>query len=55
MILFLKKKLNPEFVNQLKRIEKMKEKIDTNKMFYKGYRKTYLKMALLETILNMLA
>ena len=34
-----KNKLNPEFVNELKRIEKMEEQNDRNKMFYKGYRK----------------
>ena len=33
--------LNPEIINEIKRIEEMGKKIDRNKMFYKGSNKTY--------------
>ena len=33
--------LNPEIVNELKRFEKVEEKLIGKKMFYKGYRKAY--------------
>ena len=36
-----KNKLNPEILNELKGTEKAREKIDRNRMLYKGYRKTY--------------
>ena len=33
--------LNPEIINEIKRIEEMEEKVDRNRMFYKGTNKTY--------------
>ena len=33
--------LNPEIINEIKRIEEIEKKIDRNKMFYKGTNKTY--------------
>ena len=33
--------LNPEIINEIKRIEEIKKKVDRNKMFYKGSNKTY--------------
>ena len=39
--LILKEKLNPEFVDQMKRIEEEKQKADISKIVYKGYDKTF--------------
>ena len=33
--------LNPEIINEIKRIEEIEKKVDRNKMFYKGTNKTY--------------
>ena len=33
--------LNPEIINEIKRIEEIEKKIDRNKTFYKGTNKTY--------------
>ena len=33
--------LNPEIINEIKRIEEIEKKVDRNKMFYKGNNKTY--------------
>ena len=33
--------LNPEIINEIKRIEQIEKKVDRNKMFYKGTNKTY--------------
>ena len=33
--------LNPEIINEIKRIEEIEKKLDRNKMFYKGTNKTY--------------
>ena len=33
--------LNPEIINEIKRIEEIEKKVDRNKMFYKGANKTY--------------
>ena len=33
--------LNPEIINEIKRIEEIEKKVDRNKMFYKGTCKTY--------------
>ena len=33
--------LNPEIINEIKRIEEMEEKVDRNRMVYKGTNKTY--------------
>ena len=33
--------LNPEIINEIKRIEEIEKKADRNKMFYKGTNKTY--------------
>ena len=33
--------LNPEIINEIKRIEEIEKKVDRNKMFYKGSNKTY--------------
>ena len=33
--------LNPEIINEIKRIEKIEKKVDRNKMVYKGINKTY--------------
>ena len=33
--------LNPEIINEIKRIEEMEKKVDRNKMVYKGTNKTY--------------
>ena len=33
--------LNPENINEIKRIEEIEKKVDRNKMFYKGSNKTY--------------
>ena len=35
------KNLNPEIINEIKRIEEIEKKIDRNKMIYKGTNKTY--------------
>ena len=37
----LKEKLNPEFVDQIKKIEEEKQKADISKIVYKGYDKTF--------------
>ena len=33
--------LNPEIINEIKRIEEIEKKVDRNKMVYKGTNKTY--------------
>ena len=33
--------LNPEIINEIKRIEEIEKNVDRNKMFYKGTNKTY--------------
>ena len=33
--------LNPEIINEIKRIEEIEKKVDRNKVFYKGNNKTY--------------
>ena len=33
--------LNPEIINEIKRIEEIEKKVDRNKMFYRGTNKTY--------------
>ena len=33
--------LNPEIINEIKRIEEIEKQVDRNKMFYKGTNKTY--------------
>ena len=33
--------LNPEIINEIKRIEEIEKKVDRNKMFYKGSNKNY--------------
>ena len=33
--------LNPEIINEIKRIEEIEKKLDRNKMFYKGTNKSY--------------
>ena len=33
--------LNPEIINEIKRIEEIEKKVDRNKMVYKGAKKTY--------------
>ena len=33
--------LNPEIINEIKRIEEMEKQVDRNKMVYKGTKKTY--------------
>ena len=33
--------LNPEIINEIKRIEEIEKKVDRNRMVYKGTNKTY--------------